>query len=1098
MSMERKHSSHSYQVYGFRTPPIPGTNEAAFHPVCVGEGYEKSRREDECLDRRPGRKRKMEEISAEEPPRKRMKEFFKGCERKRKIEDGLDEGPERKRRKYEYLDRRPNRKRKMEEISAEEPPRKRMKEFFKGCERKRKIEDGLDEGPERKRRKYEYLDRRPNRKRKMEEISAEEPPRKRMKEFFKGSERKINGEDSLSFSSLPNRRLSRKRKWEESSAEEPPTKISRTEYFIKGFKRKRKMEDIFEEGPERKRRKYEYLECLNRRQPRKRKRGEIFGEEPLRKRKEDHYFDGGLKSKRKREEIYFEESSRKIEDVDMGSETKRKREEGFDEGPERKRRMYFDWRPNRTRKREESFVEEPLRKRRKSEYFDRRPNRKRKPEDSSVIVSLRKRRKDEYFDSGPNSKRKKEESSVEHPEMWRMLESFKKLTTFYSSPTIELMDVQSSSSHSVSVQAHHSPTSDILRRYEVRRILCRRGSDTIYEGRRMTDNLKVAVKVVRKFWEVTCIVPGHPVALPLEVGLLALVNKSLRGPKTIQLLDWQDLPDYYTIILECPSPRVCREANLSQQSNGTISTIAGKSNSSGLYDTDQSATSVSSSSTDDEPARNMRMTANIDFVLLWTHNREDKLLQPISVEMVSAQSVKQPAVPVHPRPAGPAGNGQNILNGFELIRMVVHGTFGTVYEGKRRRDGIKVAVKFTRKRRSMQYINIPGHFAPVPLEVARLLMPKNDPTVPQKFKLLDWQDKPDYYIMVLKRASSWKDTKSTTAPQEKNLLQPITVEMVSALSSMKQCTLPIYQGPARNGQKRLRGFVLKRMIGQGGFGRVYKGTRIHDGRKVAVKFIKKWATMQYINIPRHFAPVPLEVALMLMVNKSPRVPEIIRLLDWEDYPGHYILVLELSTPCEDLSVYVKRSGGFLNETKARVIMGQTIRAAQVCCARGVFHRDIKLENLLINPQTLRVKLIDFGCGDLLKDSAYHHYSGTRQYSPPEFNMMRRYHGKPATVWSLGILLYVLLCGRLPRSRILLRMNSSCWSSSRLSHDCCDLICCLLQQDPSKRISLEDIPHHPWFKVTKCSSLPKRNAAQQGKIRPLHENERETPKGIKVG
>lgn len=114
---------------------------------------------------------------------------------------------------------------------------------------------------------------------------------------------------------------------------------------------------------------------------------------------------------------------------------------------------------------------------------------------------------------------------------------------------------------------------------------------------------------------------------------------------------------------------------------------------------------------------------------------------------------------------------------------------------------------------------------------------------------------------------------------------------------------------------------------------------------------------------------------MLMVNKSPRVPEIIRLLDWEDYPGHYILVLELSTPCEDLSVYVKRSGGFLNETKARVIMGQTIRAAQVCCARGVFHRDIKLENLLINPQTLRVKLIDFGCGDLLKDSAYHHYSG---------------------------------------------------------------------------------------------------------------------------
>ncbi|XP_056324812.1 serine/threonine-protein kinase pim-2 [Danio aesculapii] len=235
-----------------------------------------------------------------------------------------------------------------------------------------------------------------------------------------------------------------------------------------------------------------------------------------------------------------------------------------------------------------------------------------------------------------------------------------------------------------------------------------------------------------------------------------------------------------------------------------------------------------------------------------------------------------------------------------------------------------------------------------------------------------------------------------------------------------------------------------------------------------------------------------------MVNKGPRVPEIIQLLDWEDYSDHYILILELSTPCEDLSVYVKRFGGFLNETKARVIMGQTIRAAQVCCARGVFHRDIKLENLLINPRTLRVKLIDFGCGDLLKDSAYHHYSGTKQYRPPEYNMMRRYHGKPATVWSLGMLLYAMLCGRLPRSRVLLWINSRCWSNSRLSHDCCDLIYCLLRQDPPKRISLEDIPHHPWFKVTKCSSTPKRTAAQQGKISPLHENEKETPEGTKVG
>lgn len=120
----------------------------------------------------------------------------------------------------------------------------------------------------------------------------------------------------------------------------------------------------------------------------------------------------------------------------------------------------------------------------------------------------------------------------------------------------------------------------------------------------------------------------------------------------------------------------------------TISTIAVNTNSSELYDTDQSATSKSSTSTDYEPARNMRMTGNVDVVLLWTQNREeDNLLQPISIEMVSAQSVKQPAMPVHPRPAG---NERNILNGFVLLRWVVRGAFGAIYEGTRRQDGLKV------------------------------------------------------------------------------------------------------------------------------------------------------------------------------------------------------------------------------------------------------------------------------------------------------------------------------------------------------------------------------------------------------------------------
>lgn len=82
-----------------------------------------------------------------------------------------------------------------------------------------------------------------------------------------------------------------------------------------------------------------------------------------------------------------------------------------------------------------------------------------------------------------------------------------------------------------------------------------------------------------------------------------------------------------------------------------------------------------------------------------------------------------------------------------------------------------------------------------------------------------------------------------------NLLQPITVEMESAQSSMKQSAVPIYQGPARNAHKRLNGFVLKRMIGHGGFGTVYKGTHIQDGLEVSLLFHRAF---KMFNLTIHF------------------------------------------------------------------------------------------------------------------------------------------------------------------------------------------------------------------------------------------------------
>ncbi|CAM4605252.1 unnamed protein product [Leuciscus chuanchicus] len=230
-------------------------------------------------------------------------------------------------------------------------------------------------------------------------------------------------------------------------------------------------------------------------------------------------------------------------------------------------------------------------------------------------------------------------------------------------------------------------------------------------------------------------------------------------------------------------------------------------------------------------------------------------------------------------------------------------------------------------------------------------------------------------------------------------------------------------------------YEMGRMIGEGAYGSVYAGKRLEDGLEVAVKIVRKPQNLEYINIPGHPAPFPLEVGLLILANGGPKVSEIIELLDWQDQPDQYIMVLERPSSCEDLWHFSRRHReGILDEDTARRIMAQATTAAHVCCRRGVFHRDVKLENLLINTETLEVKLIDFGCGDLLQEAGYERFSGTISYRPPEHYTEGKYHGKPATVWSLGVLLFLLVCGRFPGPKDRQTIEDDIWSDPGLSND----------------------------------------------------------------
>uniref|UniRef100_A0A8C1XWF8 non-specific serine/threonine protein kinase n=1 Tax=Cyprinus carpio TaxID=7962 RepID=A0A8C1XWF8_CYPCA len=260
-------------------------------------------------------------------------------------------------------------------------------------------------------------------------------------------------------------------------------------------------------------------------------------------------------------------------------------------------------------------------------------------------------------------------------------------------------------------------------------------------------------------------------------------------------------------------------------------------------------------------------------------------------------------------------------------------------------------------------------------------------------------------------------------------------------------------------------YELGDRLGVGGFGVVHEACRVEDGLKVAVKDVMKTHDMEYLTIPGHPNPLPVEIALTLLANEGPSAPEIIKLLDWQDLRDNYVMVLECPSPCENLVSFLEGHGGRLDEGLVRHIMRQATQAARTCCRRGVFHGDIKLENFIVSKDTLQVKLIDFGCGDIMRKSAYTTLYGTMEYYPPEYRVKGKYHAKSAMSWSLGVILFAMLFGHFPTGEDLQKTKLNLWSEPRLSKDCCRLICSLLQHKSKRRLDLGKILHHDWFQVS---------------------------------
>ena len=259
-------------------------------------------------------------------------------------------------------------------------------------------------------------------------------------------------------------------------------------------------------------------------------------------------------------------------------------------------------------------------------------------------------------------------------------------------------------------------------------------------------------------------------------------------------------------------------------------------------------------------------------------------------------------------------------------------------------------------------------------------------------------------------------------------------------------------------ESRIEFYLYGRQIGHGAFGKVNLALHIASGRLVAIKtFAKKNLKNKYA---RHKIKNEINILSRL------RHPFINQILDSFETDKHIFIIMEYV--CGDLLGFIRKRGK-LSESISKLIFKQIIEGLKYIHKKKIVHRDIKLDNILID-LTNTVKICDFGVSKKISngDKMYDH-CGTPAYIAPEIFGNKGYEGYLCDIWSAGVTLYYMLSGVQPfransikdLEKIVLKGNYE--EIEDVSKEANNLISEMLQVDPKKRINIENILKHPWLK-----------------------------------
>ncbi|WOL02336.1 calcium-dependent protein kinase 24-like [Canna indica] len=278
-------------------------------------------------------------------------------------------------------------------------------------------------------------------------------------------------------------------------------------------------------------------------------------------------------------------------------------------------------------------------------------------------------------------------------------------------------------------------------------------------------------------------------------------------------------------------------------------------------------------------------------------------------------------------------------------------------------------------------------------------------------------------------------------------------------NSLKPSSVLPYKTPSVRDHYR-----IGKKLGQGQFGTTYLCIDKVSGKEYACKSIPK----RKLLCREDYEDVWREIQIMHHLSEHPNV---VRIKDTYEDPLFVHLVMELCAGGELFDRIIQK--GHYSERKAAQLIKTIVGVVEACHSLGVMHRDLKPENFLFasSDEDAALKATDFGLSVFYKPGdTFSDVVGSPYYVAPE--VLRKYYGPEADVWSAGVILYILLSGVPPfwaetESAIFreilqghIDFESEPWPC--ISDSAKDLIRNMLNRNPKKRFTAHQVLCHPWI------------------------------------